>query len=180
MFQQKYKRIKLCYFWQKCKNYSTLEFMTCRMCPLDLSLTITLVVASIWHFGGFSMDWCWGLFHHRLFWNFFTNNKINNFEVSPHHCSNQKLVYSPARCAKCLLTWHIAWNYLHVFATRASSTGENIVCRLNKSVGFQPSKTDYSLFTRQNNSSFIAFPTSFDWFSTTSTSSSNSWIRRRG
>ena len=55
--------------------------------------------------------------------------------------------------------------------------GENIVCRLNKylyglkqasrtwfstfshvikSVGFQPSKTDYSLFTRQNNTSFTA------------------------
>jgi len=37
-----------------------------------------------------------------------TNSKINNFEVSPHHCSSQKLVYSPARCAKCFLTWHIA------------------------------------------------------------------------
>ena len=60
---------------------------------------------------------------------------------------------------------------------RASSTGENIVCPLNKSlyglkqasriwfstfshviksVAFQQSKTDYSLFTRQNNSSFTA------------------------
>jgi len=48
MFQQKYKRIKLCYFSQKCKNYSTLEFMTCRMRPLDPSLTITLVVLTFW------------------------------------------------------------------------------------------------------------------------------------
>jgi len=63
MFQQKYKRIKLCYFWQKIKVYSTLEFMTCRMRPLDPSLTITLVVASMWYFGGLSMDWCRGLFH---------------------------------------------------------------------------------------------------------------------
>ena len=36
------------------------------MCPLDPSLTITLVVASIWYFGGLSMDWCWGLFHQIL------------------------------------------------------------------------------------------------------------------
>jgi len=113
----------------------------------------------------------------RLFWNFFTNSKINNFEVSPHHCSSHKLVYSPARCAKCLLTWHIAWNYLHGLATRHHRKGENIVCRLNKflyglkqasrtwfstfshvikSVGFQQSKTYYSLFTRQNNSSFTS------------------------
>ena len=116
----------------------------------------------------------------RLFWNFFTNNKINNFEVYPHHCSSQKLVYSLARCAKWLLTWHIAWNYLHGLATRASSTGgeqckstqqiplwsqtsiSDMVSTFShviKSVGFRQSKTDYSLFTRQNNSAFTAF-----WF----------------
>jgi len=39
---------------------------------------------------------------------FSPTTKLNNFEVSPHHCSNQNLVYSPTRCAKCLLTWHIA------------------------------------------------------------------------
>jgi len=85
----------------------------------------------------------------RLLWNFFTNSEINNFEVSPHHCSSQKLVYSPARCAKCLLTWQIAWNYLHGLGTRASSTGENIACRLNKSLyGLkQTSQTWFSTFS---------------------------------
>jgi len=73
-------------------------------------------------------DWrCW------LLRNFFTNNEINNFEVSYLHRSNQKLVYSPNGCAKFLLTWQIAWNYLHGLITpEHHRQGKNIVCRLNK------------------------------------------------
>jgi len=116
-------------------------------------------------------DW-----RYRLLQNFFTD-KINNFEVSPHHCSTQNLIYSPTiGCAKCLLTWQIARKYLHGLATQASSRRENIVCRLNKSLyglkkasrtwfstfshviksaEFRQSNADYSLFTRHDNSSFI-------------------------
>ena len=46
-FNKNTKELNYATFDKNCKNYSTLEFMTCRMRPLDLSLTITLVVASI-------------------------------------------------------------------------------------------------------------------------------------
>ena len=57
----------LCYFDQKNKkNYDTLESMTCKMCPLDPFLTMTLVIASRQHFGGLSKGWCWGFFNQKI------------------------------------------------------------------------------------------------------------------